>query len=121
LIFVAISGFAAKLYSGPGQSWVNNWGPASVAYVLSFMLLVFLVVPRQSAMTPIAAGICLMTCALELLQLWHPSWLQWLRSTWIGGSFFGTTFSWWDFPAYFVGCTLGWVVLRWLARLNQRD
>ena len=56
LLIVLPLGFALKYYRGPGQCWVNNWGPASVAYEVCFMLLAFLVVPRRSAITPSAVG-----------------------------------------------------------------
>ena len=111
-IVVAVFGLAAKLYPGPGRWWVNNFGPASVAYVVFFMLAAFLVVPRRSAVTRIAVGVLLVTCALEFLQLWHPAWLQAIRSTFLGASLLGTSFSWWDFPAYVVGAVVGWLFLR---------
>jgi hypothetical protein len=114
LLVVAAFGFAMKFYPGPGRWWVNDWGPASVAYEVFFMLLVFLVVPRRGAVTPIAVGVCVTTCVLEFLQLWQPPWLQAIRSTFLGGALLGDTFSWYDLPAYVVGCVLGWFLLRWL-------
>jgi hypothetical protein len=119
LFLVTAFGLAAKFYTGPGRWWVNDWGPASVAYVIFFMLLAVLAVPRRSAITPIAVIVCAATCALEFLQLWQPSWLQAIRSTLIGGSLLGTTFSWWDFPAYVVGCVAGWYLLRCLVRRDR--
>ena len=117
LLVVTVFGLAMKLYPGPGRWWVNNWGPASVAYEIFFMLLVFLVVPRRGAITPIAIGVCATTCALEVLQLWKPPWLVAVREgTFLGRALLGTSFSWWDFPAYFIGCTLGWCLLHWLLR-----
>ena len=116
MIAVATFGLAAKLYPGPGRWWVNNWGPASVAYVVFFMLAAFFVVPRRELATRIAVGVLLVTCGLEFLQLWHPPWLQGIRSTFLGASLLGTSFSWWDFPAYVVGAVVGCVVLRWLVR-----
>ena len=76
LIAVAAFGLVAKLYPGPGRRWVNNWGPASVAYLVFFMLAAFLVVPRRELATRIAVGVLLVTCGLEFLQLWHPTWLE---------------------------------------------
>ena len=67
----------------------------------------------------IAVGVLLATCVLEFLQLWHPPWLQVMRSTFLGESLFGTSFSWWDFPAYVVGAVVGWIVLRRLARSER--
>ena len=121
LILVLIFGLAAKRYPGPGRWWVNDWGPASVAYVVFFMLLAFVTAPRRSAATPIAIGVCLSTCLIEFLQLWHPSWLQTLRSSFLGRSLLGTTFSWWDFPAYLVGTLLGWLLLRCIAQESVRS
>ncbi len=114
LLIVIPLGFALKYYRGPGHWWVNNWGPASVAYEVCFMLLAFLAVPRRSAITPIAIGVCTLTCLLEFLQLWQPPWLQAIRSTLLGAALLGTSFAWWDLPAYVIGCVLGWFLLHGL-------
>ena len=116
---VTAVGFAAKYYPGPGRWWVNDWGPASVAYEVFFMLLAFLAVPRRGAITPIAVGVCVVTCVLEFLQLWQPPWLQAARSTLLGKALLGDSFSCWDFPAYPVGCILGWFLLRWLVNVER--
>jgi hypothetical protein len=115
LLVVAACGLAAKSYSGPGNWWVNNYGPASVAYVVFFMLAAFLIVPRRRAIIPIAVGVLTVTCLLEVLQLWQPPWLRFVRSTFIGASLLGTTYSWWDFPAYGLGAIAGCVLLRRMA------
>jgi hypothetical protein len=120
LLVVTTLGFAAKFYPGPGRWWVNDWGPASVAYEVFFMLLVFLIVPRREAITPIAVGVGLATCAGEFLQLWHPPWLEAIRSTFLGGALLGNSFAWWDLPAYPVGCLLGWLLLHWLSSRGAR-
>jgi len=114
LIVVTALGYALKFYPGPGRWWVNNWGPASIAYEIIFMLLAFIVVPRRRAITPIAVGVCSMTCVLEFLQLWKPPWLQSIRSTFFGKALLGDSFSWWDLPAYPIGCLAGWYLLEWL-------
>jgi len=112
-------GLACKRYSGPGSDWVNNWGPASVAYEWLLMLLVFVVVPKREAIVKIAVGVFIATCLLEFLQLCKPDWLQELRSFLIGRLILGTTFSWWDFPAYLVGCVTGIYILRALTRTSE--
>jgi hypothetical protein len=86
-----------------------------VAYVVFFMLAAFVIVPRGKAATPIAVGVCAGTCLIEFVQLWQPPWLQNIRSCLLGAALLGTSFSWWDFPAYFVGAFLGWLLLRWIA------
>lgn len=117
---VIVFGLACKFYRGPAHAWVNNFGPASVAYVLLFMLLVFLVVPRRTAITRIAVGVGVWTCLVEFLQLWQPTFLVAMRATLPGRLVLGTTFSWWDFPAYFVGCVLGVFLLYRICRWTEK-
>ena len=64
--------FALKYYKGVGEWWLNNWG-SSFGYEIFFVLLVFMIVPRRSAVTPIATCVCVATCALEFMQLWQPA------------------------------------------------
>lgn len=120
VIVVTILGLTAKYYRGPGQSFVNHWGPASVAYEVFFMLLAYIVVPRRGAITPVAVTVCLATITLEFLQLWHPFWLEALRSTFLGQMILGHHFSWLDLPAYPIGCMLGWLLLHALTSYSSR-
>jgi len=121
LLAVTAFGLAMKLYPGPGRWWVNDFGPASVAYEVFFMLLAALVVPRREAVTPIAVGVCVATCLLELLQLWQPPWLQAVRRQFLGAALLGNQFSCWDLPAYPIGCILGWFLLRWVVDPRCRN
>ncbi|MEQ8963007.1 MAG: DUF2809 domain-containing protein [Coleofasciculus sp. C2-GNP5-27] len=59
-----------------------------------------------------AIGVCIVTCLLEVLQLWQPPFLQAIRATLLGRVILGNTFTWSDFPAYFIGSFLGWVWMR---------
>lgn len=106
-------GLACKTYTGPGQHWVNNWGPASVAYVWFFMLAIFLVVPKPRFKIAIACFVVLATCLVEFSQWGDPEILKPLRRVWLGKLVLGTTFSGWDFPAYFVGGLTGVLLLGW--------
>lgn len=109
------AGLACKYYHGPAAGWVNNWGPASVAYELFFVFACFFLWPYRAAAPRIAVGVFVATCLVEILQLWHPAWLDTIRTTFIGKSVLGNSFSWWDFPAYLVGSAAGWGCLVWLA------
>jgi hypothetical protein len=106
-------GIALKFYDGPARWWVNNWA-SSIAYEIFFISLVFFFWPRPDRIGRIAVGVCLATCGLEFLQLWKSSWLEAVRSTFVGQSLLGSTFVWWDLPAYPLGCLLGWLLLRTL-------
>jgi len=105
-------------------------GPANFAggalYVIALIFFILTLAPKYSQRQhriPICAFAFLLTCAIEFLQLWHPPFLESMRATLPGRLFLGNTFSWIDFPAYFVGAlvaswtlTLGGVGLR-----SQRD
>jgi hypothetical protein len=117
LPLVLIMGFGCKAYSGAGRDWVNNWGPASVAYEWLLMLLLFAVVPGRKFIRRIAVTVFVATCVIEFLQLYQPAWLQAVRATWLGRMILGTTFNWWDFPAYLMGCVSGVLLLHAVCRL----
>jgi len=56
-----------------------------------------------------------------VLQLWQPPWLQTIRSTFLGGAVLGNSFSYWDLPAYPIGCLLGWWLLHRLTPRPETD
>jgi hypothetical protein len=89
-------------------------------YEIFWCMAVFLFRPCKAAATKIAVGVFLITSILEILQLWHPWFLQQVRSTFLGGALLGTTFVWWDFPYYVLGCFVGWVWMRALCKRFER-
>src|SRR5690348_2696751 len=106
--------------------WVRFKAPISPAaqdsaggafYVMFFVLVAALTAPRTRP-SRISSFVFLVTCILEFLQLWHPGWLERIRSTFIGRCLLGTTFGWSDFPPYALGAIVGWALLRVLARLT---
>jgi hypothetical protein len=114
LLIVVPVGFYSKFYKGPGAEWAND-SLCGVFYEIFWCLLASLVRPRWKPPW-IACGVLAATCALEFLQLWHPLFLEFLRSYFLGATILGTTFDWTDFPYYFAGSGLGWL---WLARIHR--
>jgi hypothetical protein len=108
---VILAGFAFKWYRGPERWWFNDYG-AAVMYEIFWCLVVFLFWPHRRNATKITTLVLVATCALEFMQLWKPSFLQVIRATFLGASLIGTTFVWWDFPHYVLGCAIGWVLMR---------
>jgi len=94
-------GLLTKAYEGPGENWVNN-SLGGVLYVIFWSLLCSLLFPGAKPCR-IAGVVLLVTCMLEVIQLWHPPFLETLRSTFIGVTLLGNSFSWWDFPHYVLG------------------
>jgi hypothetical protein len=104
-------GILSKSYQGWGSSWVNNFS-GDVLYEMFWCLLIFLVFPYRDEIGKICWSVFFITCALEFLQLRQDPILVSIRSLAIGRLLLGTTFSWWDFPHYFLGCWLSWLFLK---------
>jgi hypothetical protein len=114
LLVIVPVGFYSKFYAGPAANWVNN-SLGGVFYEIFWCLLIFLFWGEGRPWI-IAASVLVATCLLEFLQLWHPSFLQFMRGYFIGRAVLGTSFTWSDFPYYFLGCGIGWL---WLSRLQK--
>ncbi len=115
LLLIIPLGFTFKFYSGPGNWWFNNYG-AGVLYEIFWILLAFLVFHSKCSANLIPVYVFVVTCILEFLQLWHPPFLEMIRSSFLGSALIGTTFEWWDFPHYVYGCLIGWIWIRLLLK-----
>ena len=112
LCLVSLLGLAAKFYSGPAARWANN-SLSGVFYEIFWCLVLALLFRRLPAAT-IAGTVFAITCLLECLQLWHPPFLQFLRSNFWGRALLGDTFAWSDFAYYLGGSAVGWIWVKWL-------
>ncbi|KAM3093826.1 DUF2809 domain-containing protein [Phormidesmis sp. 146-12] len=106
-------------FSQSGFPWLDD-ALGSVAYEMFWITLALTGFPKFSP-KKVAIAVCLVTCAIEFLQLWQPPFLQAIRATLPGRLVLGNTFGWSDFPPYFVGSFLGWVWVMWLRRVRKRD
>ena len=116
LIIIIPLGFYTKLYSGPAASWVND-SLGGVLYEIFWCLLFFFFFQNAKAFV-ISISVFVITCALEFLQLWHPEFLEYIRSYFLGQTLLGNSFSWFDFIYYFVGSGIGFLLLKKLHKLN---
>lgn len=111
-------GFATKFYRGAGQDLVNNY-LGGVLYEVFWVFAVLFTRPAFSR-GRVGVGVFALTCMLETLQLWHPPLLEAIRTTFLGRTLIGTTFSWWDFPCYAAGCLVAVWLCQWLQAAAQR-
>jgi len=102
------------LYDGPFADWANN-SLAGVLYVVFWCIFVHLLFPRIRP-AYIAVAVLIVTCLLEIMQLWHPPLLEYVRGFVLGQILIGTSFSWLDFPHYVVGALIGGL---WVDRLRD--
>jgi len=114
LLFIIPLGFASKFYRGPDAWWFNDYA-GGMLYEIFWCLVLTFVWPRASDFK-IAFWVLGITSFLEFLQLWHPYFLEIIRSTFIGRTLIGTSFTWLDFPYYVIGCSLGVVWIKGLRK-----
>jgi hypothetical protein len=112
LIALIPIGLASKFYKGPFDVWLNN-SVGGIFYEMFWVLLVVLINPILSPGW-VAFWVFIVTSSLEFAQLWKPEFLEVIRATLLGRLLLGTTFSWWDFPYYIIGCGLAWFGLKYL-------
>jgi len=112
ILLITILGFGSKMYSGAGSNWFNN-SLAGLFYETFWCLVVLFINPRLKAIK-IALWVFIFTSVLEFLQLWHPPFLQIIRTTFIGAALIGTSFNLLDFPYYLAGCILGFMLMKYL-------
>ncbi len=110
LLVLTPLGFASKFYNGSGAWWFNNYA-SGILYEMFWCLLIMLFLPYANAIW-VVCSVLGITFFLEFFQLWHPLFLESIRSTFIGSALIGTTFTWWDFPHYFIGCFAGWLIIK---------
>lgn len=114
LIIITPLGFYTKFYSGPYSEWVND-SLGGLFYVIFWCLIVNIILIRSRAWK-IAVFVLLMTSCIEFLQLWHPPFLENLRSNFIGQTILGNSFNPTDFIYYVMGSLLG---LSLLSIINE--
>lgn len=114
LVFVVPFGLATKRFPIEAAPWVAE-SAGGAFYVIFFCLFARLLWPTARAWLA-ALAVLVATCGVEVLQLWHPAWLDAIRATRPGGLVLGSSFSWADFPWYFLGAACG---LAWLAAIDR--
>lgn len=107
-------GFYSKAYHGPGFQWVNANG-GGFFYVIFWCLVIFGMLPTLRPLN-IAVVVVVLTCLVEFSQLLHHPILSYVRSTFIGQTVFGRTFSWYDMPFYGAGGLCAFLWLMWIDR-----
>lgn len=117
LLLITPLGFYTKFYSGPGASWVSD-SLGGVFYEIFWCLLVYLFLVKSRAWV-IAASVFIVTCFLEVLQLWHPEFLEIVRSYFIGRTVFRTSFNLYDFIYYFIGSFIGYFMIIRLQKIGK--
>ena len=110
ILIITSLGFASKFYAGPGAKWFNNSLGGFLYEIFWCLVISFILIKVKS--WKIALSVFMITCILEVLQLWHPAFLEAIRSTFIGRTIIGTSFVPSDFIYYAIGSITGWILLK---------
>jgi hypothetical protein len=114
-MFISLAlGIGSRVDTVPLAAWVQN-SAGAMFYELFWMFLVAYSIPELAA-GAIAGLIFILTSLLELLQLYQHPILDTIRQTLVGRLLIGSHFDPWDFLHYFIGCMIGWFLLRQLQR-----
>lgn len=113
ILLITPLGFFTKLYSGNGETWINNH-LGGTFYVIFWCLIIFLIFPGTKPLI-ITGWVLVVTVLLEFFQLVHPKFLEFFRGSFIGKTILGTSFNWIDLIFYFIGYV---IAILWMKRLD---
>ena len=118
LLILTPLGFFSKAYTGIGQKWVNDYS-GDILYEIFWCLIFFWFFPSKKARAIIPIWVFIITSMIEVAQLWFDYVPIAIRSHIIWRLLLGSTFVWWDFPHYALGCILGWLLLSRIALITK--
>lgn len=110
-------GLYTKLYNGFASSWVHD-SLGGILYVI-FWSLFFSIIFQKTKSWKIAAIVFVITVLFEILQLWHPVFLEIIRDNFIGKAMLGTSFSWLDIVHYFIGLIISFYLIRIFRKIES--
>jgi len=96
---------------------VNN-SLGGILYVI-FWSLFFSVIFQKAKPWKIATIVFIITTILEIMQLWHPIFLEIIRDSFIGRALLGTSFSRLDIVHYLFGLVLSFGLIKMLRKLES--
>ena len=112
LVVVTLLGLYSKFYRGWYADWIN-YSVRGVLYVLFWCGILDLILPQRGP-KGIAISVLIVTFLLEIMQLSHHVFLEYVRSFFWGRTLIGTTFAASDFFYYVVGSFLGYFWICWI-------
>jgi glycopeptide antibiotics resistance protein len=102
---VVVLGLASRRHSAMLPSFLAQYAGDTLWAVMVFIGIGLMATKSSSIRVAIAALV--VSCAVELSQLYHASWIDSVRDTLIGGLVLGYGFLWSDIACYTAGVALG--------------
>ena len=125
LLIITPLGLLSKAYTGIGKEWVQDYS-GDILYEIFWCLVVFwFVLPIKdfawlnTITLKISSWVFIITCAIEVSQLWFYLVPQSIKSSLVWRMLLGAGFAWWDFPHYALGSLIGWWIINQIGRIKQ--
>lgn len=112
VVITIATGLASRHFGSNTQSWVKLYLGDAIWALMVFWLLGF--VFRRKSSLWIAFAALIFSFAIEISQFYHAPWIDFLRSTSIGGLVLGFGFLWSDLLCYSAGIGFGFLMERLL-------
>jgi hypothetical protein len=110
-------GLLTKVNNGFGREFIANY-LGGVIYVIFFILLASLVLPKTNAIVVSLIVLCI-TCLIELSQLIQNDYLNGLRTHFLIRALIGSVYNVFDFLFYFVGAVIGYCAVKGLDKVGK--
>jgi hypothetical protein len=114
MVVITVLGLPARMIQDQLPTWyVQYFGDYLWAMLLFFIFALFF---RNMSTLKVAAVTLLFTYSIEVSQLFHPQWLEALRSIKVFALILGYGFLWSDIVAYTLGISTGVLIECFLLR-----
>ncbi|MEA3500444.1 MAG: DUF2809 domain-containing protein [Candidatus Marinimicrobia bacterium] len=117
IIILIPIGLYTKLYNGFASSWGHD-SLGGIFYVI-FWSLFFSVIFQKTKPLKITVIVFSITTFLEILQLWHPVFLEIIRDSFIGKAMLGTSFFLLDIFHYIIGFIASFWLIKKLRKIES--
>ena len=107
-IFTTGLGLASRSYAQQLPSVISLYA-GDILWAMTAFIGISLLFPKMRSVVRAALAVSF-AFAVELTQLYHATWIQEIRGTWLGGLLLGYGFLWTDLVCYVVGVSGGLLV-----------
>jgi hypothetical protein len=114
IVITIAAGLASRQINADTNNWVKLYLGDAIWALMVFWIMGF-VFRRKSTQWVALAGL-IFSFSIEISQIYHSPWIDYLRSTTIGGLILGFGFLWSDLLCYSVGIGFGLLMEKLFAR-----
>ncbi len=124
LLIIVPLGLFSKAYTGIAQGWVQDYSGDILYEILWCLVIFWFALPIRECTNlktitiKIAGWVFIVTCAIEVSQLWFYLVPKVVRSHIIWRLLLGAGFDWWDFVHYALGSLIGWYWIWQIGKIN---